>query len=355
MKKKLIILTVLALICTGCGNDKSDDQYMEDYAVSYSTESAAGMENGIQAGGGFEEDMNYDSEPEAAEEVKDDGGSALEENLSTKTGDAGKITKEMLVYRGELSIDTLDFTTSVNDFKNAVNEKGGFIETESYTDNKSTGGHYVIDKEDKHNMYYATIRIPSSEYDAFMNSASGFGDVRSKYSNATNVTQQYGTYKTQLEIYEAEYNRYLALLEEATEDEYALMIENQLFDIQIQIANLKSGITNIENDVAYSYIDITINEVSEYAPKPERTDTFFDRLKNTCKDSWERFLETLEDILFFIIMNIYGIVIIAAIIIIAIIIIRKKIRKNKGKISKTPVAGELVEKNIDDKQQELKQ
>ena len=127
------------------------------------------------------------------------------------------------------------------------------------------------------------------------------------------------------------------MLEEATEDEYALMIENELFDVQLQIASLKSNITNLENDVAYSYIDITIKEVSKYEDAPKKTDTFWDRFKNTCKDSWEGFLEVLEGLLFFIILNIYYIIIIAAIIITIKLVIKKKRKKKTLKYAGTAV------------------
>lgn len=334
MKKKLIISAmIVTFICTGCGNTKSADTTANDYSnYAYTTEASQGgfdmtYSNGQGAyydGGMSDEYVSMDT----TEAVQAEMTSGSDASQATKEV-TGVVNKEMLVYRGALSIDTLDFNTSVNDFKALINEKGGFIESESYTDNRSTNGYYAIDAAEKHNVYSAMIRVPSSEYDAVMNSAGSFGDVRNKSSNATNVTQQYGTYKSQLEIYETEYKRYLALLEEATEDEYALMIENELFNIQIQIATLKSSITNIENDVAYSYIDITIKEVTKYEDAPEKTDTFGDRFKNTCKASWTGFLNVLERLLFFIILNIYYLIIIAAIIIAIILVVKKK-RKKKA-------------------------
>lgn len=342
MKKKFIISAmVLTLLCTGCGNTKSDNQTKSAYDNYEYTNSAAYDEGGFGVqGSDIQEDyyemtdgsMSMNSTEAEIGEMPSDS-----DVLQAKKDVTGVVNKEMLVYRGELAIDTLDFDTSVNDFKALVNEKGGFIESESYTDNRSTSGYYAIDESEKRNVYSAMVRIPSSEYDAVINSAGSFGDVRNKSSNATNVTQQYGTYKSQLEIYETEYKRYLSLLEEATEDEYALMIENELFDVQLQIASLKSNITNLENDVAYSYIDITIKEVSKYEDAPKKTDTFGDRFKNTCKDSWEGFLEAMEGLLFFIILNVYYLVIIAAIIIAIIIVIKKK-RKKKALKNKTGAA-----------------
>lgn len=344
MRKKILSVFAvgLMLVCSGCGSDKSDvnvsknELVYDSYEADWEAETAGGFSENYSAAAS---DTYYQSAAttEEAMETAAENGKYTDGNTAgtaqTKENGTGKIDKEMLVYRGELSIDTLDFNISVSNFKTLINEKGGFIESESYTDNYSNSSYYAIDKSNKHNLYTATVRVPSSAYDEVMNSATNLGDVRSRYSNASNVTQQYSTYKSQLEIYETEYNRYLTLLESATDDEYALMIENELFDIQIQIANLKSGMTNIENDVAYSYIDITIKEVSEYEEEPEKTDTFFDRFKNTCKDSWDGFLEAMEDLLFWIVMNVYGIIIFVVIVLLVWRFWRKKrgkkVRRNK--------------------------
>lgn len=343
MKKKLLISAmILTLICTGCGNTKSAENMTDNAYGEYAyTTVAAGQQGGFDTTYSYGQEAYYDGgmadEYETKSTTNAVTGEPSDSSVSPTKEVTGVVNKEMLVYRGDLSIDTLDFNTSVNDFKTLVNGKGGFIESESYSDNRSTSGYYAIEESDKHNVYSAMVRIPSSEYDTVMNSAGSFGDVRNKSSNATNVTQQYGTYKSQLEIYETEYKRYLALLEEATEDEYALMIENELFSIQIQIATLKSSITNIENDVAYSYINITIKEVSKYEDAPKKTDTFGDRFKNTCKESWERFLQVLEGLLFFVILNIYYLIILAAIIITVIMVIKKKRKKKALKYAGTAV------------------
>lgn len=348
MKKKIWKKTIAAAACmmlflTGCGS-KSEEGFTknEDYGYySYDETTEAAYDDMVELEGlndAAADDVGeeYGSADSASEMTYADGEAIVQDSGSpepTQTSSDAKsvIDREMLVYRGELNVDTLDFATSVSTFKVLVNDKGGFVESESYTDSGSTSSYYAVDEDRKHNLYYATVRIPSSQYETIMNEATTLGDVRSKKSNVTNVTQQYSTYKSQLEIYETEYARYLTLLENATEDEYALQIENELFDIQIQIAQLKSGISNIENDVAYSYIDITIREVREYEEEPELTDTFGDRLKNTCKQAWEGFLTFLEDALFFIIRNIFGIVLIVVIIIVIRIVWKKKKAKKLAK------------------------
>lgn len=343
MKKKLLLLLSLSLLLTGCRGSKSEK--MNETTEAYSMESGVSV-NAVQDADGMAED--YLTEETLTEAAAEEASMETADNKSDSAPQKGNggstLQKEMLVYRGALSIDTLDFNKSVSDFKALLNEKGGFVESETYTDNYSTNSYYTVDAEKKHNIYTATVRIPSTEYDGVMNSATNLGDVRNRSSNASNVTQEYGTYQSQLEIYEAEYERYLTLLESATEDEYALEIENELFAIQVEIASLKSNITNIENDVAYSYIDITIKEVSEYEEEPASTDTFLDRLKNTCKKSWSVFLEMLEEIVFFLIMNVYFIVIILLI----VFLIRRKMKKNAKKrmMNPAPVVNQTMVPNV---------
>lgn len=91
------------------------------------------------------------------------------------------------------------------------------------------------------------------------------------------------------------------MLADITNDEYAVAIERELTDVQIQIANIKTRMNEIQTDVAYSYVYITINEVKEYTAEPVKTDTFFERLSATVSDAASGFLDFLETLLYIII------------------------------------------------------
>lgn len=316
LKLSFLALTLcLGLVLSGCGNSDSGGNYAMSNGKAETDNFVA--EGGEEQVSGMEENGESDAEGET------------QEGSSGNTGEEQTVSKEMLVYRGSAVIDTLNFDQSVDTFKKLLDKVDGFVETESYHDDADISGYYVVEEEEKHNRYTATVRVPSSQYDTFMNDASNLGDVRSKSSNAENVTQEYGTYQSELEVYETEYKRYMKLLKDATKDAYALQIEEKLFKLQIKIADLKSNITNLETDVAYSYVDITIREVSKYQEEPVRKDTFWNRLKSTCADSWSCFLYVLEGLLFFLIRTWYYIVIIAVIILLVLRHQKKKPAKLK--------------------------
>lgn len=306
----------------------ADEEEQEDYDVNYDTASDS-EENGT--GAAVKGEVNADTAESSAAEGET-VETAKEKVEGSQSANQQTVTKEMLVYRGQIQIDTLEFDRSVEKFKQLLNQAGGFVEKENYTDEgERYDDYYAVEEDEKHNLYTATIRVPSSEYNTIMDGAGDLGDVRSKTSNVQNVTQQYGTYQSQIKIYEAEYQRYLKLLEKASEDQYALQIEQKLFDLQVKIAEIKSAITNLETDVAYSYIDITLTEVQKYQEHKEKTDTFLDRLIQTCKNSLNVFLFLLESILFCIIYTWYYI----ALILLLLFVIFKVHRKHPQPRMKT--------------------
>lgn len=333
MKKRLLCAALASvLILSGCGSDsnKSSESLFESPAVNTN----AGTESG-----GF---MDYDYALDASEEeyypepAESPASDASSKESGTSAGlSTDEINREMLVYSCTMSVDTLDFTSTVNGLKALIDQYGGFIEMENYDDGGSYGRWYS-ESEDKWQSYSATLRVPSRNYDAFCNSAGSLGDLRSKNASVQNLSAEYQDLSASLAIYEAKEERYIALLAEITEDEYAVAIERELTDLQIEIARIKSRMNKINTDVTYSYVYITINEVKEYVSEPVKTDTFWDRLLNTLKNTGHEFVEFLEELLFLVIRLIPYLILIGIIIIVLVPIARKR-RARKAQLRQGPV------------------
>ena len=101
-----------------------------------------------------------------------------------------------------------------------------------------------------------------------------------------------------------------------------LEIESRLTNVEQQLNMYKSELSNMDNNVKYSTVSISIEEVLEYSKTKGKT--FTERLKNILEKSWKTFLNILESGLFFIIMVLPYIVIG-----IVVFIVIKKIRKKK--------------------------
>lgn len=327
MKTRSVISVALcALMLTACGSSKSSDTAMgvAAYDNGYYAESAAPAEEFYYI------DEEYDSTVESTSSTALSDGSE-----ETNTLSADKIKKEMLVYTCNMTVDVLEFDNAVNNFKASLDSFGGFVENENYTDGGSTGRWYYADTAmEKWRTYTATVRVPSADYENFCSSAAALGDLRSRNSNVQNLSSEYYDLATTLEIYEAKEERYIALLATITEDAYAVSVERELTDLQVEIAKIKSRMNDIKTDVAYSFVNITINEVKEYTAEPVKTDTFGQRFMNTLSDTASGFLVFLEELLFLIIAMFPYLVLIGIIVFVVILIVKKSKKKKALKAEK---------------------
>ncbi len=324
MKTKAIISAALcSLLLTACGSNSkaSDTAAAVDYGrTSYETVA----ENSTSTSEYADEYYNYDESLDSA------GGTVLADGSDgeNSTLSAEQIKKEMLVYTCNMTVDVLEFDDAVAKFKESLDSYGGFVESENFNDGGSDSRWYYDDIE-KWRTYSATVRVPSADYEEFCSNAAELGDLRSRNSDVQNVSSEYYDLSTTLEIYEAKEERYIALLSTITEDAYAVSVERELTDLQVEIAKIKSRMNEIKTDVAYSFVNITINEVKEYTAEPVKTDTFGQRLANTLSETGSGFLIFLEDLLFFIIA-VFPYLILIGIIVFVVIFIIKKTKKRKA-------------------------
>lgn len=320
-KKHLMALlfTCVILLCAGCGTANYSDS-SDLYSSGTDYEDTASENSSEKAATSGETSDEVAKDNEAGEQGIDD---------TTQEKNSAQINTEMLVYTCDISIDTLDFEKSVAEFKNMLKSVNGFIERETYSDGYSQGSYYV-EEEDKNKMYETTVRVPSSQYEAFLSGADTLGDVRSKTSNVENVSQEYTDLNTSLEIYEAKEKRYIKQLSQISDDAQALKLEKELTELQVKIAQIKTRMNTIKTDVDYSTINVTLIQVAKYNEKPVKKDTFWQRLSNTVKDTWKTFLSFLEALLFFII-RVMPYLILIALIILAVYYIQKKVYSKKKK------------------------
>lgn len=295
MKRKILItLLMSSLILTSCGNSK--------FSTSEET-----LSNSAQ----FSFDGNYKSNDSEYYYTEDNtsaeatyDSSTLSDSTSLKsdktTIEAETIQKDMLVYSCDMDIDVLEFDASIENYRKILDKYNGFIGNEYFDDGGSTSRWYDSSAQ-KWKSYSAMVRVPSSSYDDFCNEISNLGDLRNKRATVENVSTEYNDLSTTLQIYETKEKRYLDMLSQIKDDAQAVIVEDKLTEVQIEIAKLKTRMNQIRTDVAYSYVNISINEVKEYTEEPIKTDTFGQRLIQTIKNTCSDFLYFLEELLFLII------------------------------------------------------
>ena len=349
MKKKIITI-MLALMIGGsfivaCGKKSSDSKKKSTREHNDTVEELGEYDGDEEMNGNIAYEttvanyknnlsMDYaDVESEAADEMYQRADPAAPSDEQDVNVDA---SKEMLVYRCTMSIDTLNFEESLTALKTKIAEFHGFIERETQSDGNNGNGRYIIDEEDKDYYYTATIRIPSAYYESFVSATEGIGTLRSKNSSVDNVATRYGTLKNDLEIYEAEYDRYMKQYNETQDEAIALEIQRELRNLAVTISDIKTQMSMLESDVAYSYVTVTVHKVSEKEIKkekeaPKEDDDFGTRVSKKAKESWNSFLGFLESILMFFISGWWAFLLAAIIFLILFFVIKAKVKKAKAK------------------------
>lgn len=282
MKKAALLSLALAgtVVFSSCGESENSKSANYDTSSGY----AASAEYAAN------------EEAEKSDNANESGSIA---QVDYKQSEAKAINTQMLVYSCNMSIDVLEFDNAVEQIHDLIKTYNGFIESETYSDGGSSSQWKYADSS-KWKSLNVVIRIPSAEYDEFCAATEEIGDMRRKNSSVQNLTTEYSDLKTTLSIYEAKEKRYLDILADIENESDAVAVENELTQIQVEIAKIKTRMNNIENDVAYSYINLDLNEVREYTEKPvvEKEDTFGQRLKETLSGTWSGFLRFLEFLLF---------------------------------------------------------
>ena len=281
MKKKMFsILLVCCLALTGCSSGTSN------YATS--AEDSSTSSNGT----GFSVETNNFNMSQV--EDFDSSDTSYEEQEVSKEDDNNsadtKFDRDMLVYEGSIRITTKSYDKAISELDELYKKYDCFISSSTEYQNY-----------DELMNYSATIRVNSSQYEDLMNEISNLGTLARKTSDVTNMSMEYSDIVTALRIYKARQERYLKVLENCYAESDAIAIEDKLTDLEVTIAQYESRKALIETDVAYSYINLEIEEVKEYTSQVNHTDGFFTRLRKEVVNTFLGFVDFLENALFFVI------------------------------------------------------
>ena len=346
MKKKIASLLIACVLGTaflaGCKSSSDSGSRVKNRSADKNEVAAEVTNESVANAGELSDDLDLSYEAKEGDAVPVANTGTVDSVADAK--------KEMLVFRCTIALDTLNFEESVTSLKTKIAEYHGFVERENQSDGNDSTGRYVLDEEDKDYYYTATIRIPSEYYESFVSAASGIGTLRSKNSSVDNVATRYGTLKSDLEIYEAEYDRYLKQYNETEDETIALQIQRELRDLAITISDIKTEMSILESDVAYSYVTITIHKVSEkeivekVEEEEEEDNSFGARLSRTAKGSWNKLLGFLQGIVLFFVASWWVILLLLILIGLVVFFTKRGIQKSNEKAEARSIALEAQQR-----------
>ncbi len=259
MKKWRVLSLVLGLsmILAGCGGSSKYESAACDTAAAPAAAGGNGMAGSGYLSDGVESESDDYAEAAAEEAGMDDGGDG---NSAPEVMDTGR----KLIKTVDLQVETESFDELLLSVFHRTESFSGYIE-ESYTYN---GSQYYGRGTRNANM---TIRIPADKLEEFLSEISEISNVISRNDRVTDVTLRYVDMESHKKALMAEQERLLELLGQAENIEDIISIESRLSEVRYQIESMESQLRTMDNQVNYSTIYLSIEEVKQYTPVAEQS------------------------------------------------------------------------------------
>lgn len=314
MKKKLLALTsallMLALFC-GCG------------AMSSSKSADAAMNtSGAYEMAPMEE---YVVEEAVETDIYDESGTgeAITQGSSSQTD-----LSEKIIYTLDADIETLDFDTSLDTVSQLLEQFGGFVENSSVS-----GVNYSSQFNGRTTYRYATytLRIPVGNFQGMTDALEVIGNVTQRSIYSDNITTQYYDSQSRLNTYRTEEERLLAMLEKVEDVESMIAIEERLSDVRYNIESIQTKLTNWQNQVDYSTVNLYISEVAQLTEEKPVVRSYWQQVGDDLSDTLKGIGRFFKNLLRFLIAALPVLALLAVAAAVVVVMVKKLIKKRKAK------------------------
>lgn len=313
MKKTLSLLLAVLLVFALCACGSADSASSAPSAAydMVSTETAYPAEAPEEDYGGFAVA----------------GGTQLE----TGSGAAPEGSPEKLIYSASATVETTEFDRTIEKLSALVEQYGGFVESSSIN-----GSNYYTQSRGYSSERYASyvIRVPSGKFSALMGSLSTLGNVPYSHTYTENITAQYYDTDARLTAYQTQEARLLEMMEAAETVEDLIAIEEKLTELRYQIESLQSTLKNWDRQVAYSTLNLEVQEVIEYTPESRMS--YGQELALALTNGLRRTGEFFKDLLLAIVGALPALVILAVVLAILIPVWKKHRKARRAKKNPHP-------------------
>ncbi|MBE6636011.1 MAG: DUF4349 domain-containing protein [Ruminococcaceae bacterium] len=226
---------------------------------------------GCSKGGAYDSGMNSSlAEKPTIGDPGHSGGSSDSGGIGKLPEDGSDSPSDKIIKTVTTSMSTTEYDSLVEKLYEAIKAVGG------YTDNERISG------STPYRTANITIRIPAEKLEEFKSVLSGLGNVTYYNASKVDVSLTYSTLKARVDTLTTEIGVIEELFEIAKADGDISRIselERRLTDIKMQKAEAEAQLAVYDNSIAYSTVNLEINEVREYvAPEPEPELNAFQRI-----------------------------------------------------------------------------
>lgn len=322
MKKLWIMISLtLILIISGCSRQmpmatewvESDEAYEADYsAMEDSMEIAVEPYNKSASGRAL---VNT-ATPETAEAGSDSVGSSVHGTEDRK-----------IIKRGYVYMETLEFDATTGAISDLLNKYNAYT---AYSEN-SSGSLQTYEQGYQRRFSRYTIKVPAEKFEAMYEELQTIAHVMNANEGREDVTSQFVDVEARLTTLRVQEERLLSLLEGAENYEAIVELEKALQETRYEIERFTTNLRNLTEQVAFSTIDLNLQEVYEKTEVevPEATMTFGERILSGLQKTLEDILRGGQNLIVFLITKSPYLIVGVLLIVLIVCGVKKQNRKNK--------------------------
>lgn len=249
MKKSMLFLLLIALVA--CGKK----EMREEYGPTVMTKLAVVQDCHIKKVEALE------PPPALKSSVRFEAPNPVIQKKIIKDGRMGLQVKDLLVAKQQ--IDSL------------VKRLGGYYANENLKNDDNQGG------------YDLTIRIPEANFEKFVSSTeSGSFKLLYKEISARDVTEEFADLETRLASKRNALARYNEIMKKANAMKDIVEIEEAIRNLQEEIESSEGRLRYLNDCVNYSTLNLTISTEKDFAYKPAKRDSFWEKFKESVVEGW---------------------------------------------------------------------
>lgn len=302
-----VLLMLSALAACGAKSATSDAAATD---TAQSTGSAAMEENGMAMDMGTAE-----AAPEAPAENTD--GNDAGDSTSVQPD----LSEQKIIYSADVTVETLEFDKALEALEQMISELGGFAESANVSGNSRYDSDGAVQITDR--AAYYTIRVPADRFQEALDRTGSIGNVISATEDAQNVTSQFIDQEARQTSLEVQEQRLLELLAQAADVDTLVTLEARLSEVRYEIESIERTLRNMQNQVDYSTITLSLYEVAVYTPTASVQRTFGQRVSDALSGGWSNFTRTMEDLFIGILYSLPALLLLAVIVVVVVVVIRR--------------------------------
>ena len=220
-----------------------------------------------------------------------------------------------VIRNASLTIGTQQYETSLADLRSLCESNGGWVS-------------HISESVGKDGLRYAylSLRVPADQLDDCLAGSGQLGRIIRREESASDVTENYYDTQARLDTQKALMARLQSLVTDAADLADLLALEAQLADTQYEIDRLQSSLDSTDRQVAYSSVDVSLQEESSSALVTADV-TFAERLRSAVSAGTKAFVNFFADVAVFLTAALPFIVIVAVVALVALL--ARKLRRKK--------------------------